>query len=51
MKLAYVVSGLLPDRQYRFCVRAINAVAMGPRGAHTDPVRRTPLQQRSWEGG
>jgi hypothetical protein len=42
MKLSHVVEGLLPDRQYAFCVRPINAVAMGPRGVFTDPVRCVP---------
>ncbi len=42
MKLSHVVEGLLPDHQYAFCVRPINAVAMGPRGVFTDPVRYVP---------
>ena len=40
MKLTHVVEGVLPDRQYTFCVRPINAVAMGPTGTYTDPVSR-----------
>lgn len=35
----FTVTGLAPDRNYSFYVRAVNSAGVGPKGLLSDPVR------------
>ncbi len=48
LKYEHLVTGLVPDKQYRFFIRAVNIVGGGPKSSLSDVVRALSARCTSW---